>query len=70
MIEWDHIFHKRYIRPTIRPLIPTTRHDTQNFDETFLEMQPTVAHENDTSVDMATAAGEDWRGRNGGCCGW
>uniref|UniRef100_V5GFZ5 non-specific serine/threonine protein kinase n=1 Tax=Kalmanozyma brasiliensis (strain GHG001) TaxID=1365824 RepID=V5GFZ5_KALBG len=59
MIEWDHIFHKRYIPPYIPPIDPDNETDTQNFDETFLEMQPTVAHENDASMDMATAAGEE-----------
>ncbi|CDS00983.1 hypothetical protein [Sporisorium scitamineum] len=58
MIEWDHIFHKRYIPPYIPPIDPDNEIDTQNFDETFLEMQPTVAHEVDASVDMAAAAGE------------
>ena len=62
MIEWDHIFHKRYIPPYIPPIDPDNETDTQNFDETFLEMQPTVAHEVDASVDMATAAGEDVTG--------
>ncbi|KAJ9477802.1 putative Serine/threonine-protein kinase YPK1 (putative) [Pseudozyma hubeiensis] len=62
MIEWDHIFHKRYIPPYIPPIDPDNETDTQNFDETFLEMQPTVAHEQDASVDVATAAGEDGAG--------
>ena len=58
MIEWDHIFHKRYIPPYIPPIDPDNEIDTQNFDETFLEMQPTVAHEVDPSNDSAMAAGE------------
>lgn len=53
MIEWDHIFHKRYIPPYIPPIDPDNEIDTQNFDETFLEMQPTVAHEVDPSTDSA-----------------
>ncbi|SNX84912.1 probable serine/threonine protein kinase B-related Ukb1 [Melanopsichium pennsylvanicum] len=57
MIEWDHIFHKRYIPPYIPPIDPDNEIDTQNFDETFLEMQPTVAHEVDSSITEA-AAGE------------
>ncbi|TKY85403.1 hypothetical protein EX895_005565 [Sporisorium graminicola] len=57
MIEWDHIFHKRYIPPYIPPIDPDNEIDTQNFDEAFLEMQPTVAHEVDASVDMAAAGG-------------
>ncbi|SJX63560.1 serine/threonine protein kinase B-related Ukb1 [Sporisorium reilianum f. sp. reilianum] len=62
MIEWDHIFHKRYIPPYIPPIDPDNEIDTQNFDETFLEMQPTVAHEVDGSVDMAAAAAEGGAG--------
>ncbi|SPO26517.1 probable serine/threonine protein kinase B-related Ukb1 [Ustilago trichophora] len=62
MIEWDHIFHKRYIPPYIPPIDPDNEIDTQNFDETFLEMQPTVAHEVDASVDVATAARESGAG--------
>ncbi len=58
MIEWDHIFHKRYIPPYIPPIDPDNEIDTQNFDETFLEMQPTVAHETDPSADAAAGAGE------------
>lgn len=65
MIEWDHIFHKRYIPPYIPPIDPDNEIDTQNFDETFLEMQPTVAHEQDVSVDMTSAAGEDVVGGTG-----
>ena len=56
MIEWDHIFHKRYIPPYIPPIDPDNEIDTQNFDETFLEMQPTVAHEVDASTDSAAVA--------------
>ena len=63
MIEWDHIFHKRYIPPYIPPIDPDNEIDTQNFDETFLEMQPTVAHEADPSIDLATAAGDSSAGR-------
>ena len=44
MIEWDHIYHKRYIPPYIPPIDPQNEIDTQNFDETFLEMQPTATH--------------------------
>ncbi|EPQ26835.1 uncharacterized protein PFL1_05470 [Pseudozyma flocculosa PF-1] len=58
MIEWDHIFHKRYIPPYIPPIDPQNEVDTQNFDETFLEMQPTVAHaaEEDEEAEAAAAA--------------
>ncbi|KAN0065229.1 hypothetical protein ACQY0O_001726 [Thecaphora frezii] len=58
MIEWDHIFHKRYIPPYIPPIDPQNEADTQNFDETFLEMQPTVAHapEDEGPIDDTEAA--------------
>jgi serine/threonine protein kinase len=42
MIEWPHVFHKRYIPPYIPPIDPHDETDTQNFDETFLDMQPVV----------------------------
>lgn len=58
MIEWDHIFHKRYIPPYIPPIDPDNEIDTQNFDETFLEMQPTVAHETDPSLDANAGEAE------------
>lgn len=58
MIEWDHIFHKRYIPPYIPPIDPDNEIDTQNFDETFLEMQPTVAHEADPSLDANAGEAE------------
>lgn len=42
MIEWAHVFHKRYIPPYIPPIDPSNEMDTQNFDEAFLDMQPVV----------------------------
>lgn len=42
MIEWDHVFNKRYIPPYIPPTNPLDETDTQNFDETFLDMKPVV----------------------------
>lgn len=42
MIEWAHVFHKRYIPPYIPPINPLDETDTQNFDEAFLDMQPVV----------------------------
>ncbi|CAO1621205.1 unnamed protein product [Jaminaea pallidilutea] len=47
MIEWDHVFHKRYIPPYIPPIDPSNAADTQNFDEAFLDMQPVVNGEDD-----------------------
>ncbi|CAO1629229.1 unnamed protein product [Parajaminaea phylloscopi] len=42
MIEWAHVFHKRYIPPYIPPIDPSNEMDTQNFDEAFLDMRPVV----------------------------
>ncbi|CAO1621084.1 unnamed protein product [Sympodiomycopsis kandeliae] len=47
MIEWAHVFHKRYIPPYIPPIDPKNAMDTQNFDETFLDMQPVVNGDDD-----------------------
>ncbi|PWN23392.1 hypothetical protein BCV69DRAFT_276084 [Microstroma glucosiphilum] len=47
MIEWDHVYHKRYIPPYVPPINPLDETDTQNFDEAFLDMQPVVQDEED-----------------------
>lgn len=47
MIEWDHVYHKRYIPPYIPPINPLDETDTQNFDEAFLDMQPVVQDDED-----------------------
>lgn len=47
MIEWAHVFHKRYIPPYIPPIDPSNETDTQNFDEAFLDMQPVVHGDED-----------------------
>ncbi|KIJ29653.1 hypothetical protein M422DRAFT_188089, partial [Sphaerobolus stellatus SS14] len=36
MIDWSHVYYKRYIPPYIPPIDPSNASDTQNFDETFL----------------------------------
>jgi serine/threonine protein kinase len=51
MIEWDHVFHKRYIPPYIPPINPLDETDTQNFDETFLDMKPVVNGGDDEDDD-------------------
>lgn len=43
--DWDHVYYKRYIPPYIPPIDPSNASDTQNFDETFLEMNPTIENE-------------------------
>lgn len=42
MIDWQHVYHKRYIPPYIPPIDPHNASDTQNFDDAFLEMEPVL----------------------------
>ncbi|KAF8527446.1 hypothetical protein BU17DRAFT_39852 [Hysterangium stoloniferum] len=42
MIDWSHVYYKRYIPPYIPPIDPSNASDTQNFDEAFLDMDPTI----------------------------
>ncbi|KAF9017976.1 kinase-like protein [Hymenopellis radicata] len=42
MIDWAHVYYKRYIPPYIPPTDPSNASDTQNFDETFLDMEPVL----------------------------
>ncbi|KAK0547508.1 hypothetical protein OC846_004814 [Tilletia horrida] len=57
MIEWAHVCDKRYIPPYIPPIDPLDEMDTQNFDEAFLDMPPTVA--NGTDGDSLAEDGKD-----------
>ena len=61
MIEWAHVFHKRYIPPYVPPINPLDETDTQNFDETFLDMQPTVTNavEEDAAEEEVAAKAEE-----------
>ena len=60
MIEWAHVFHKRYIPPYVPPINPLDETDTQNFDEAFLDMQPTVTNavEEDAAEEEIAAQAE------------
>ncbi|KAJ3525604.1 hypothetical protein NM688_g8379 [Phlebia brevispora] len=51
MIDWSHVYHKRYIPPYIPPIDPTNASDTQNFDDTFLDMEPVINDDNDEQTD-------------------
>ncbi|KAI0370044.1 hypothetical protein BV20DRAFT_979751 [Pilatotrama ljubarskyi] len=54
MIDWSHVYYKRYIPPYIPPIDPSNASDTQNFDDTFLGMEPVINDENedaDTDAD-------------------
>jgi len=41
------VYYKRYIPPYIPPIDPSNASDTQNFDDTFLEMEPVLDDVND-----------------------
>ncbi|CAK5264794.1 unnamed protein product [Mycena citricolor] len=47
MIDWSHVYYKRYIPPYIPPIDPSNASDTQNFDDTFLDMEPVLDDIND-----------------------
>ncbi|KAH8094692.1 hypothetical protein BXZ70DRAFT_896561 [Cristinia sonorae] len=51
MIDWSHVYFKRYIPPYIPPIDPSNAIDTQNFDDTFLDMEPVIKddHDNDAT---------------------
>lgn len=51
MIDWSHVYYKRYIPPYIPPIDPSNASDTQNFDETFLDMEPVLDDFNDEQLD-------------------
>ncbi|KAF5345175.1 hypothetical protein D9758_009685 [Tetrapyrgos nigripes] len=42
MIDWSHVYYKRYIPPYIPPVDPFYASDTQSFDDTFLDMEPVL----------------------------
>ncbi|KAF8327552.1 kinase-like domain-containing protein, partial [Cantharellus anzutake] len=43
MIDWSHVYYKRYIPPYIPPIDSSNASDTQNFDDAFLDMSPTLS---------------------------
>jgi serum/glucocorticoid-regulated kinase 2 len=51
MIDWTHVYYKRYIPPYIPPIDPANASDTQNFDDTFLGMEPVLDDPNDFQED-------------------
>lgn len=54
MIDWSHVYYKRYIPPYIPPVDPSNAGDTQNFDETFLGMEPVLDDADDEETDHTT----------------
>ncbi|KAI0658369.1 hypothetical protein C8Q70DRAFT_917828 [Cubamyces menziesii] len=65
MIDWSHVYYKRYIPPYIPPIDPSNASDTQNFDDTFLDMEPVINDENEEAdtdaerTDTERTDGED-----------
>ncbi|KAI0673932.1 kinase-like protein [Trametes maxima] len=68
--DWSHVYYKRYIResctaPYIPPIDPSNASDTQNFDDTFLGMEPVINDENEEAdtdaerTDTDRTDGED-----------
>jgi serum/glucocorticoid-regulated kinase 2 len=55
MIDWQHVYHKRYIPPYIPPIDPANASDTQNFDDAFLEMEPIL----DTDIENDDQTGSE-----------
>ncbi|KAF5360091.1 hypothetical protein D9757_013639 [Collybiopsis confluens] len=54
MIDWSHVYYKRYIPPYIPPIDPSNASDTQNFDDTFLDMEPVLDEFNDDNEQTDT----------------
>ncbi|CAE6526501.1 unnamed protein product [Rhizoctonia solani] len=67
MIDWQHVYYKRYIPPYIPPIDPSNAGDTQNFDEAFLDMEPVIADETDhTDSEREDSDSESARTASGG----
>lgn len=69
MLDWGHIAAKRYIPPYIPPTNPNNHLDTQNFDETFLDMEPVIDDDdlNASNIDPERAAIADEAIRDAEC---
>ncbi|KAF8079140.1 hypothetical protein FPV67DRAFT_98655 [Lyophyllum atratum] len=59
MIDWSHVYYKRYIPPYIPPIDPSNASDTQNFDDTFLDMEPVLDDANDDQMDTDQEPDQD-----------
>ncbi|KAB5593215.1 Serine/Threonine kinase catalytic domain containing protein [Ceratobasidium theobromae] len=67
MIDWQHVYYKRYIPPYIPPIDPHNAGDTQNFDDAFLDMEPVIADETDhTDSEREDSDSESARTASGG----
>ncbi|KAI1783506.1 hypothetical protein LXA43DRAFT_903432 [Ganoderma leucocontextum] len=60
-LNWSHVYYKRYIPPYIPPIDPSNASDTQNFDDTFLGMEPVINDQNEdgAETDADRTDGED-----------
>ncbi|KAG8219318.1 kinase-like domain-containing protein [Butyriboletus roseoflavus] len=79
MIDWSHVYYKRYIPPYIPPIDPSNASDTQNFDDTIAiiltakpadgeDAYPTPSHSRSPSVrpdesNMDVFDGYSFKGR-------
>ncbi|KAF8336558.1 uncharacterized protein EI90DRAFT_3119810 [Cantharellus anzutake] len=59
MIDWSHVYYKRYIPPYIPPIDPSNASDTQNFDDAFLDMSPTLDDDPEPVTDSELEKTED-----------
>lgn len=50
MIEWTHVFHKRYAPPFVPTLDAMNPEDTSQFDDMFLSMDAQVAEEENGAI--------------------
>ncbi|GAA5823767.1 hypothetical protein JCM10212_000878 [Sporobolomyces blumeae] len=50
MIDWSHVYHKRYVPPFVPILNPLDPTDTSQFDDMFLSMMPQVHAEGEEDV--------------------
>ncbi|KXN84985.1 hypothetical protein AN958_11830 [Leucoagaricus sp. SymC.cos] len=62
MIDWSHVYYKRYIPPYIPPIDPSNASDTQNFDDTFLDMEPVLDEYVDQDQDQGQTTDTDAEG--------
>ncbi|KAK7464355.1 hypothetical protein VKT23_006522 [Stygiomarasmius scandens] len=62
MIDWGHVYYKRYIPPYIPPIDPSNASDTQNFDETFLDMDPVLDNDIEAEAEGDAEIDNDGRG--------
>ncbi|KAH9983245.1 kinase-like domain-containing protein [Russula compacta] len=55
VIDWAHIYYKHYKPPYIPPIDHSSPCDTQNFEDTFLNMKPVIGDEIDIDMEQELA---------------